>query len=252
MQKPKIVVQVSDPALHERVGDALRDIEAEIVISDVSTQEDLVGAFMHDAKNSLTSVTANISFAQDLDGDPTAIRDALADAAESAARLVRQIDDLVVLTRAQSGIEVPRRETDMAALVDGVIKRDERWAVAFGVSLRTSIPKNLHVHGDPELLGRALSEILDTAVRYCGGGASVEVGAAEDGDSIGVWVRHDGRPIDQNPRLATWMRGSRRPIEIGFGLAVAAAVAAAHGGTFDVHTPPSGWSAEMLMRLPRP
>ena len=213
-------------------------------------QEDLVDAFMHDAKNSLTSIAANISFAQDVVGPQASdLRDALVDAAESASRLVRQIDDLVVLTRAQAGMEITKQDIDIGSVLESVTRRGVRWAESFGTNVRASIPKNLHVHGDADLLAHALSEIFDLAVRYAGSKATVEIGAEVEDGHTRMWVRHDGRPLDMNPRLTAWLGGSRRPLDIGFGLAVATAVADAHGGTLEVAST-SKWSAEIVLKIP--
>lgn len=218
---------------------------------ELGTQEELVGAFTHDAKNSLTSIASNISFAREVVGDNAGeLRDALADAAESASRLVRQIDDLVVLTRAQSGLTIAQRDVDLAPLIDGVVRHGERRAQAFNVTLRAVPSPGIRVSGDPELLARALAEALDYAVRSSGEKATVEIGAGPDGDGVAVWVRHDGRPLDSHPKIAAWKAGSRRPIEIGFGLAVAWVITEAHGGTLLLHAT-SERSAEIRMRLPR-
>lgn len=152
-----------------------------------------------------------------------------------------------------TGATMPGRAAAMATgwvelrglLVDAV----ESWrpaAVSRGVELRLrwSGPP-VSIRGDRVRLAQAAGNLIGNAIEH--GGGLVEVRALADATSARIEVIDGGAglpaPVDQLVRRARRGRGTR-----GRGLAIASAIAAAHGGRLGVA--PSDRGARLVLDLP--
>ncbi|MGZ8298420.1 MAG: sensor histidine kinase, partial [Allosphingosinicella sp.] len=139
------------------------------------------------------------------------------------------LEDILTLARTGRARE-PVRPVDLAALADAVVEeyRELGRPVAFAGSPRAVLAVQ------PNLLRRALRNLIDNAVSY-GGEASVAVEERTDGIEIRVEDEGPGIPagrledvLDPFRRLET--SRNRESGGAGLGLAIAHAVAVAHGG----------------------
>jgi signal transduction histidine kinase len=106
--------------------------------------------------------------------------------------------------------------------------------------LEVSVEPNLPVHGNRELVGQALANLLDNALKYSTGEeggptAPVTVSArrADDRVVISVGDRGPGIPKEERGRVLerfVRLEGARTRPGFGLGLSLAAAVARLHGG----------------------
>ena len=175
---------------------------------------------------------------------------------EERARLVATIEemhatleDILVLARTGRSQE-PARAVDVAALADAVVEelRDLGRPAVFVDSPRTVLAVR------PNLLRRAIRNLADNAAAY-GGGAEVRV--ESDDEAVRILVEDEGPGIAPE-RLAEVLEPFRR-LEgsrsretggAGLGLAIAQAVAAAHGGLLELASRPGGGLSATLT-LPR-
>jgi signal transduction histidine kinase len=159
------------------------------------------------------------------------------------------LEDILVLARTGRSAE-PARAVDVAALADAVVEelRDLGRPAAFVAAARTVLEVR------PNLLRRALRNLADNAVAY-GGGATVRIEASDE--AVRLIVEDEGPGIAPE-RLAEMLEPFRR-LEAsraretggaGLGLAIARAVAEAHGGRLEIANRASGGFCAMLV-LPR-
>jgi signal transduction histidine kinase len=105
---------------------------------------------------------------------------------------------------------------------------------------------------DPVRLRQALANLIANAVAHSPPGAEVVVTAREREDAVELAVRDFGSGVPAGQREAIFAPGARfadRPGQ-GIGLAVARAVAEAHGGTIELDSAP-GRGATFRLVLPR-
>lgn len=176
-------------------------------------------------------------------------RAAAGSALEEVRRLDRISEDLLVLARTRA------LGTDGFAAVDlgdvarrsaSTVRKDPRQRpVAIGVTGRASVV------GDADALERALTNLLANAARACNGEVSVEITDAGDEARITVTDDGPGFPEDLLPRLFDRFSRSTGSSSGGTGLgtAIAAEVAAAHGGAIEAANRPTG-GAVVTLRLP--
>ena len=101
------------------------------------------------------------------------------------------------------------------------------------------------IRGDARGLDRALSNLTDNAIRYTPDGGRVHLGADTDRDGVHLVVADTGAgvPEDRLPTLFdrfTRADDARTSGGAGLGLAIVAAVAAAHDGVATARNRPEG------------
>lgn len=171
---------------------------------------------------------------------------------EEARRLTGLVDDLLVLARADADRLSDRQPVDLGDLVRAVVARFTTLAGRRGVRLDAA--GDAVITGDPGGLERAVANLIDNALRHTptGGRVHVEVTPRNrQAASIAVVDTGSGVAPEQLDRLFDRFHridGVRnRPGGAGLGLAIVAAVAAAHNGSVTVENQPEGGLRALLV-----
>jgi two-component system sensor histidine kinase KdpD len=129
-----------------------------------------------------------------------------------------------------------RREAiDPGALVTGVVEAARLRGGAVKADIDPELPG---VEADPVRLRQALANLVENALAHSPPGEDVLVRArlASDGLEIAIMDEGEGIPLAEQERIfEAGARFAARPGQ-GLGLAVARAVAEAHGGTLEVES----------------
>ncbi|RNI17783.1 PAS domain-containing sensor histidine kinase [Flexivirga caeni] len=161
----------------------------------------------------------------------------MVDAIEAdAARLQRQVGDLLDISRIEAGrLRLRRSPVDLLALVRAVIERLEsagHEGVSFDV---TSGESAVVLHADPDRLTQVLSNLLENAAQH--GEHRVRVSVETTGDHVCFDVTDDGPGIAPEHRALVFSRfwqAKGRHGGNGLGLYVVQGLVRAHGGTIEV------------------
>ena len=197
----------------------------------------------HDLRTPLTRLRNGAEEALRSSASPDETRAALEKIIEESDGLIRVFNALLMIARAEAGTERQGMEDFDAALVArDVAELYEPLAEEQGVSLVLDVPEGLRVTGNRELVGQALANLVDNALKYgepVGGtgapAAEVRVAARRAGDAIDIEVSDRGPGIalaDRARVLERFVRleGARSRPGSGLGLSLAAAVARLHRG----------------------
>jgi signal transduction histidine kinase len=227
-------------------------------------KRDLVSNVSHDLKAPLASMLETGRLL--LDGVPGPLgpsqRELLEIQLRSGERLSRLIGDLLEVARLEAGVEelVPA-SVDLVDLVARLVEEASPALVARRVTARARLPESpLVVPADPDLLARAVSNLLDNAVKFTPEGSEVGVElATENGSEAGeksAWARLEiwdrGPGIPDADKRAVFTRFHRADRErrgrqgVGLGLAIASQVAALHTGSLHVEDRDGGGSCFVL------
>jgi len=172
-------------------------------------------------------------------------------------RVGRTIEDLLELSRIESG-EAPRREpVPVHLVVAEAIERIRPAAEQAGIDLVVREPnRRLAVLGDRRQLVSAIYNLLDNAVKYSDAGSSVEVFAATDGHDVDISVRDHGIGIPTRDLERVFERfyrvdqaRSRQTGGTGLGLAIVRHVSQNHDGSVRVDSRP-GEGSTFTLSLP--
>ena len=197
----------------------------------VNDRTQMVAAMSHDLKTPLTRLRLRAEFV----GDEEQQRRMLADLDEMTA----MIESTLAFARDDAQRE-PRMLVDLGALLGTVCENasDADAAVSF------SAPRGFDVTCRPSAISRAVTNLVDNAVKY-GGGARVTLERALSRAIITVDDSGPGIPVEEREKVfAPFYRleGSRNRETggVGLGLAVARTIVREHGGDITLATVESG------------
>lgn len=202
-------------------------------------RRDFVANVSHELKTPLTVVRGYAETLLKDEPAPDVRRGFLETMLANARRMQQLIDDLLDLSRIESGAWRPEpAEVALEPLVAEVWAELRERAEAAGLTFRTAVaPEAATVRADPEALRQVLSNLLDNAVHYTGAGGSIEVRAARDAAAVRIEVADTGVgiPGEHLPRIFERFyrvdpARSRELGGTGLGLAIVKHVVEAHGG----------------------
>ena len=202
----------------------------------------------HDLRTPLTRLRNRAEQALRSAETPGDYRDALDKIIEEADGLIGVFNALLMIARAEAGTgREGMVDCDAAAVLRDVIELYEPVAEEARVALDVSIEPGLMVQASRELLGQALANLLDNALKYGAGGSLpqagqptperpvVSISAKRSGDRVELVVADRGPGIPDEDRgrvLERFVRleDARSRPGSGLGLSLAAAIARLHGG----------------------
>ena len=191
----------------------------------------------HDLRSPLTRLRATLERAlARSEGDEA--QAAIGRAIDEGDRLLAMLDTALRITRAEAGLGRDSFvDTDISAMVEDMAEMYGPVAEDNGFTIAADAPVGLHGPVHRELLGQALANLIDNAMKY--GAGHIRICAARDHGVLSVSVADDGPGIPEEKRPEALRRFGRldaaRSISgAGLGLSLAAAVARLHGGTLDL------------------
>jgi signal transduction histidine kinase len=184
----------------------------------------------------------------------------LAQALDTVARNVHQIVTLVndILFLQELDLVLPEfQAVDMGEVASAVLERYKTQAAARGIHLSLTEDRRLPpVCGDPKSLERALTALVDNAIKFSPKGGDVEIRLKRGERQVAVTVEDHGIGISPQTRPRIFDRFYHLDKEaddlfggIGLGLAITRQVIQQHKGTLDVESD-YGKGSTFTMRLP--
>jgi len=201
-------------------------------------RRDFVANVSHELRTPLAALKASLeTLRQGAEADPQAREAFLEGALREAERLERLVNELLELSRLESGAGLSlREEVDIGQVVRAAVDRALPQAQQAGLHLEMALEVPLPLlRADPERLERALVNLLDNAIKFTPRGGKVAVSArpAEGGLLLTVQDTGPGIPPQELPRIfERFYRGAlgRRLPGAGLGLAIVKHIVEAHGG----------------------
>jgi signal transduction histidine kinase len=213
-------------------------MEREMAAEVEARRREMVAWVSHDLRTPLAGIRAMAeALEDDVAPDPSAYHRQIR---EEVDRLAVMVDDLLALSRLQSGqLRLTLREVRLRDLVSDTIASATALAHERSIDLSGRCDDAVTAYVDESLLSRALANLVGNAVRYTppGGAVRVEAESRDGVTSLRVTDTCGGIPDDDLGRVfeAGW-RGTaaRTPgagSGAGLGLAVVRGTAEALGGT---------------------
>lgn len=191
----------------------------------------------HELRTPLASLMGHTEVALSRERTAAELREVMVASLEDLQQISGVVQDMLFLSRTDRGARARRGEpVSMRALAGKVLEFHQISLEE--AALHASIEGDVELAVDLPLLQRALSNLLDNAVRHARPGSEVRVLITrEAGGAARVMVENAGDPIDAQalPRIFDrFYRGDASRSDSGqhhgLGLAIVAAIARMHGG----------------------
>jgi len=213
---------------------------------DLAAERDALRHFVADASHELrTPITALRTFTDLLrDGSADAPTQAefLTESAGQIQRLERLTENLLNLSRFDGGlVELDRVECSVAELIKHVVALLRPLALERSITLAIALPQgNLTIACDRQQMERALTNLVENALKFTPNSGQVRVGAIVHREATELWVEDTGIGIaaaEQVDIFRRFYRGQNATNDgSGLGLAIAQSILTAHGGTVTVES----------------
>jgi signal transduction histidine kinase len=219
------------------------------------TQRRFVADASHELRTPLSVIQASLDVLEKEEQDRLSpfSQQVIADLKQEVRRMGRLTGDLLTLARSDAeGMELRRESFDMQELLQRAQRIMQPQAEAQQVTLVLTPGESLPVLADPDRIFQLLLVLLDNAVKYTPTGGKVSFAATRPNGEQGkvlITVADTGPGVPSADREKIFERfyrldlsRSREAGGAGLGLAIARAIAQAHGGSISVVAAPTGGS----------
>ena len=238
-------VQVSSNRRDE-LGDLAQDFNhmAEEVQRTAQMQRDLLANVSHDLRTPLTLIKGYAETVRDLTGDDKAHRDEQMNIiVDEADRLTALVSSVMELSKVTSGADKCERvHFDMGQLCDEVSERYDAICAQNGWQLKLELPdEELPVYADPDMMQRALHNLLGNAMHHIGADGIFILRASRCTEGVRVEVEDHGPGIAAADLPYIFDRYYRSRSDAGkqgtgLGLSITKAIFQQHGFRFGVQS----------------
>ncbi len=185
----------------------------------------ILAGVSHDLRTPL----ARLRLGVEMSASDASLRAGMNEDIEEMDRIIGQFLDF-----ARPESSEPEGEVALDELVGDIVERQKK----LGRSVTGRIESAVVLRGRPDALRRALTNLVDNAVRYAGTGIEVELRRERGAIVIDVMDRGPGIPAADAERMKlpfTRMEAARSNAGgSGLGLAIVERIARSHGGRFDL------------------
>ena len=245
-------------------NDEISELAAEFndMADRLQTIEDARRRFVSDASHELKTPLAGIrllsdSILQTQDMDAQTVREFVGDIEQESERLARITENLLRLTRLDSGLLPEAQRVDLSPVVARVARMLRLVAEEKKVDLSYEVRREGQTLASEDEIHEIIYNLTENAIKYNRPGGFVKLALAGDEDNCLLTVSDDGIgiPEEDMPRIfdrfyrVDKMR-SRAAGGTGLGLSIAADTARRRGGSIEVRAREGGGTV-FTVRLPR-
>jgi signal transduction histidine kinase len=212
----------------------------------------------HDLKTPLTRLRNQAESALRDTASTESREQALETVIAESDRLIQTFNALLMIARVEAGAPSGAlSEIDVSAIVADMAELYAPVAEDAGIAVTTNIAEGVKLHANRELVGQAMVNLLENAMKYArpedGSPGQIAVELRREGRKVVIVVADNGPGIPELDRqrvLERFVRleKSRSEAGSGLGLALVNAVARLHGGAFRIED--NGPGVRAVLELP--
>ena len=222
-------------------------------------KDEFLATLAHELRNPLAPIRTGLDILRLNPGDTAAGQKARAIMERQIRQMVRLVDDLLDVSRINTGKLVIKREpVQLQTVIGDALEIVRPYLDQYGHTLTvTQPPQPLFVSGDATRLAQILSNLLNNAAKYTDRGGRIELLADLDEGQLRIRVRDNG--IGIAPEMLSDIFGmfiqadatlERSSAGLGVGLSLARRLAELHGGSLIATSAGLGSGSEFVLRLP--
>ena len=212
-----------------RLQDAYQKVEHALQM-----QRDFVADVSHELRTPLTTLRGNLGLLRRNPQLPEEEEtDIIHDMVDESDRLIRLVNDLLVLARADAGRSLAREPLELPSILDEVCRQAQNLDPQRHLELDS--PPELKVLGDRDALKQVLLIVLDNALKHSTG--EIRISAGRKGSRVEVQVQDSGEGIPPETLehvFDRFYRGETTSAIAGLGLGLAIAKSLVDGMNGDI------------------
>lgn len=215
-----------------------------------AVRTDFVANVSHELKTPVGAMGLMAEAIETSADDPESVRYFTSKLKRESQRLAALVQDVIELSRLQSAdMVLSSTLVDVPHLVADAVDRNRLTAEGKSIDLLVGGVADRPVHGDPELLGTALRNLIENAIRYSPENTKVGIGMAVKGDTVRISVKDQGPGIPEDEQDRIFERfyrvdpaRSRQTGGTGLGLSIVKHIVGQHGGEVTLWSQPGAGS----------
>ncbi|MBS1984801.1 MAG: sensor histidine kinase KdpD [Bdellovibrionales bacterium] len=229
---------------------------AEALERSQSLQKSLLNSISHELKTPLTAImTAQTALREpSIVASESARSNVVQEIGRAASRLRRVIENLLDMSRLESGSLAPRQEIiDVGDAVSHALRnlREDGRQLQVSIEIPADLPP---VHADFGLLSQAIFNILHNALSHNSPDVQVNIAARPRDDQVELTLTDNGKGFDAETQAHLFEKFFRaadaRPGGTGLGLSIAKGLIEAMGGHIGARNRGIGTGAQFEITLP--
>jgi signal transduction histidine kinase len=207
----------------------------------------------HDLRTPLTRLRNNAEEALRVGRTVEDGRNALVDVIAEADGLIKIFNALLMIARAEAGqLRDGMTNLNASEIVSEIVELYEPVAEDQGLTIKTAIAAPLPLYGSRELIGQAVANLIDNALKYGAGSTEINVRASRNDVNIVMEIADRGKGIPESDRARVTERfvrleTSRSQPGSGLGLSLVAAIARLHRGSLELADNHPGLMARLIL-----
>ncbi len=215
-----------------------------------TVRTDFVANVSHELKTPVGAVGLMAEAIESSADDPESVLYFSGKLKRESRRLAALVQDVIELSRLQStDMVLNSKLVDVGQVVAESVDRNRLTAEGKQIELTVGGAVDRPVHGDPELLGTALRNLIENAIRYSPEKTKVGIGMAVKDDTVRISVKDQGPGIPEDEQDRIFERfyrvdpaRSRQTGGTGLGLSIVKHIVGQHGGEVTLWSRPGSGS----------
>jgi len=227
----------------------LQDAYQQVAYS-LEMQRNFVADVSHELRTPLTTLRGNLGLLGRTPAIPTGEQtEILGDMVDESDRLIRLVNDLLQLARADAGRNLKTEPVEIFPMLDETCRQARQLEPQRQIRLQAA---DLSILGDPDAFKQVIMIILDNALKHSAG--DVQISAVEKENIVEMRVQDAGEgisPRDLAHIFDRFYRGETASKSMGFGLGlpIAKALVEGQGGTIAMESE-QGKGSVVILRFP--
>jgi signal transduction histidine kinase len=205
-------------------------------------KDQFIATISHELRTPLTSIHGYLDLV--LEGEVGDLTDEqrqfLSIVVRNSDRLRRLVNDLLVVSEADAGLELDLSDVDLRAIAQDSVESVRPQVEAAGITLELTAHRAFPLTGDPGRLGQLLDNLISNALKFTPGGGRVSIRIRQAGELAVLEVEDTGMGIPADEQEFLFDRffrasaaGEQAIQGTGLGLSIAQEIAHAHGGRIE-------------------
>lgn len=222
-------------------------------------KDEFLAMLAHELRNPLAPIGNAASMLKLAQGNVEMSGHAINMIERQLTHLVRLVDDLLDVSRINTGkLELRRKRIELAPVIHQAVETCNPMVESAGQQIIVHFPaQSVYLDADPVRLAQIISNLLNNACKFAGRGGQINLAVSRYDNDVTITVKDNGIGIPREMLSVIFEMFSqidqsleRSQSGLGIGLGLAKRLVELHDGSIEAHSDGLGKGSEFVIRLP--